>query len=73
MPSTIRIALFVVLQMMVGLAAGIQAEDRQWYRLGPDNKSYFVRIAVDPTTPQIIYAIGLPLNSILEIVQSQLR
>ena len=56
MPSTMRIAFFVALQM-IGLAAGIQAEDRQWYRLGPYS-SMVVRIAVDPTTPQIVYAIG---------------
>ncbi len=70
MPGTIRISFFVVLRMMVGLADGIQAEDRQWYPLGPDGSSIFVRIAVDPTTPQNIYAIGSPLNSTNRLYKS---
>ena len=61
MPSTIRIAFFVVLLTTVGFVESIQAEDRQWYRLGPES-SIFTGIAVDPTTPQIVYAIGRPLN-----------
>ena len=69
MPSTIRIAFFVALQIAVGFADCIQAEDRQWYRMSPDS-SIIVRIAVDPATPQTIYAIGRPVNSTNRLYKS---